>query len=50
MVGGLGLNAIQSSQQVEAFIASVKRIEAMVKDPVDPIAVDLTTHPFSNAS
>lgn len=47
-VGGLGLNAIQSSQQVEAFIASVKRIEAMVKDPVDPIAVHLTTHPFSN--
>jgi metallo-beta-lactamase class B len=47
-VGGLGLNAIQSSQQVEAFIASVKRIEAMVKDPVNPIAVHLTTHPFSN--
>ena len=47
-VGGLGLNAIKSSKQVEDFIASVKRIEAMVKDPVDPIAVHLTTHPFSN--
>jgi metallo-beta-lactamase class B len=25
----------------------VKRIEAMVTDPVDPLAVNLTTHPFS---
>ena len=47
-VGGLGLNAIQSSKQVEDFIASVKRIEQMVRDPADPIAVHLTTHPFSN--
>lgn len=47
-VGGLGLNAIRSSKQVEDFIASVRRIESMVKDPVDPIAAHLTTHPFSN--
>ena len=47
-VGGLGLNAIQNSQQVEAFIASVKRIEAMVHDPANPIMTHLTTHPFSN--
>jgi metallo-beta-lactamase class B len=47
-VGGLGLNAIQNSKQVEDFIASVKRIETMVKDPTDPITVHLTTHPFSN--
>ena len=47
-VGGLGLNAIQSSKQVEDFIASVSRIERMVRDPADPIRVHLTTHPFSN--
>lgn len=47
-VGGLGLNAIQSSKQVEDYIASVTRIAQMVKDPVDPISVHLTTHPFSN--
>jgi metallo-beta-lactamase class B len=47
-VGGLGLNAIQSSKQVEDFIASVTRIERMVRDPGDPIMVHLTTHPFSN--
>lgn len=48
IVGGLGLNAIQNSKQVEDFIASVKRIEGMVRDPVNPISVHLTTHPFSN--
>ena len=47
-VGGLGLNAIQNSKQVEDFIASVSRIERMVRDPANPIRVHLTTHPFSN--
>lgn len=46
-VGGLGLNAIENSKQVEAYIASVDKIEAMVKRPVDPVTVHLTTHPFS---
>ena len=46
-VGGLGLNAIENSRQVEAYIASVKRIEQLVKQPTDPINVHLTTHPFS---
>ena len=46
-VGGLGLNAIESSRQVEAYIASVKRIEQLVKQPTDPVNVHLTTHPFS---
>jgi metallo-beta-lactamase class B len=46
-VGGLGLNAIENSKQVEAYINSVNRIEAMVKRPDNPITVHLTTHPFS---
>ena len=47
-VGGLGLNAIQSSKQVEAYIASVTRILQLAQRPSDPITVHLTTHPFSN--
>jgi metallo-beta-lactamase class B len=47
-VGGLGLNAIESSRQVEAFIASVDRITQLMDSSADPIQVHLTTHPFSN--
>lgn len=47
-VGGLGLNAIESSKQVEAFIASVRRIEGLIERRPDPVTVHLTTHPFSN--
>jgi len=47
-VGGLGLNAIESSKQVEAYIASVTRIAELVQRQTDPISVHLTTHPFSN--
>ena len=47
-VGGLGLNAIQSSKQVEAYIASVTRILELARRPNDPITVHLTTHPSSN--
>ena len=46
-VGGLGLNAIQSPEQVEAFITSVKRIRAMTEDTARPIELHLTTHAFS---
>ena len=46
-VGGLGLNAIRGPEQVEAFIASVKRIRTLLQDPADPVTVHLTTHPFS---
>ena len=48
-VGGLGLNAIENSKQVEGYIASVDRIEAMVKQPTDPVTVHLTTHPFATS-
>jgi metallo-beta-lactamase class B len=47
-IGGLGLNAIKDSKQVEAYIASVDRITNLVKQPTDPVTVHLTTHPFSN--
>jgi len=48
-VGGLGLNAIESSKQVEGFIASLDKIERSVKRSRDPVTVHLTTHPFSNS-
>ena len=47
-VGGLGLNAIRGPDQVEAFIASVKRIRALTEDATRPIELHLTTHAFSN--
>ena len=46
-VGGLGLNAVQRPEQVEAFITSVKRIRAMTEDTARPIELHLTTHAFS---
>lgn len=47
-VGGLGLNAIKGPEQVEAFIASLKRIRTLTEDPKDPVTTHLTTHAFSN--
>lgn len=46
-VGGLGLNAIKGPEQVEAFIASIKRIRALT-EASDPVTTHLTTHGFSN--
>ena len=46
-IGGLGLNAIKDSKQVEAYISSVDRIGALVKQVDNPVMVHLTTHPFS---
>jgi metallo-beta-lactamase class B len=46
-VGGLGLNAIRGPEQVEAFIASIKRIRALTEDAARPIELHLTTHAFS---
>ena len=47
-VGGLGLNAIESSKQVEEFIASLDKIAELIKQPHNPVIAHLTTHPFSN--
>ena len=47
-VGGLGLNAIKGPEQVEAFIASLKRIRRLTDEPGDPVTTHLTTHAFSN--
>lgn len=47
-VGGLGLNAIKGPEQVEAFIASLKRIRSLTEPGDDPVTTHLTTHPFSN--
>jgi metallo-beta-lactamase class B len=45
-VGGLSLAVIRSPEQVEAFIASIKRIRAMTEDSAHPIELHLTSHPF----
>lgn len=45
-IGGLGLNAVKGPEQVEAYIASVKRIRALIEDKSRPIEFHLTTHPF----
>jgi metallo-beta-lactamase class B len=47
-VGGLGLNAIENSKQVEGYIASLDKITKLVEQPANPVTVHLTTHPFSN--
>lgn len=47
-IGGLGLNAIDGPEQVEAYIQSIERIENLVEDSEHPITVHLTAHPFSN--
>lgn len=47
VIGGLGLNAIDSAKQVESYIASVDRIDGLVHDKNAPITVHLTTHSFS---
>jgi metallo-beta-lactamase class B len=47
-IGGLGLNAIKSSKQVEGFIATLDRLSGLVKQPNRPITVNLTPHPFSS--
>lgn len=47
-IGGLGLNAIDGPEQVEAYISSIDRIKGMVNDAQHPISVHLTAHPFSN--
>jgi metallo-beta-lactamase class B len=44
-VGGLGLNRIENVAQVEAYVVSVERLQAMAADLADPISVSLTVHP-----
>jgi metallo-beta-lactamase class B len=46
-VGGLGLNRIRGPEQVEAFIASLKRIRTLTQDGARPVDLHLTTHGFS---
>jgi metallo-beta-lactamase class B len=46
-IGGLGLNRIRGPDQVEAFIASVKRIRTLTQDGARPVELHLATHGFS---
>jgi metallo-beta-lactamase class B len=45
-VGGLALNRIRGPEQVEAFIASLKRIRTLTQDSARPVELHLTTHGF----
>jgi metallo-beta-lactamase class B len=45
-VGGLGLNRIRGPEQVEAFIASLRRIRTLTQDGARPVELHLTTHGF----
>jgi metallo-beta-lactamase class B len=47
-IGGLGLNAIDGPEQVEAYIKSVDRIGKITEDGDEKVEVHLTTHGFSN--
>jgi metallo-beta-lactamase class B len=47
-IGGLGLNAIKSSQQVEGLIATLDRLSGLVKQANQPVTVNLAPHPFSS--
>lgn len=47
-IGGLGLNAIEGPDQVEAFIASLDRVKELATAENGGIDVHLTTHGFSN--
>jgi metallo-beta-lactamase class B len=46
-VGGLGLNRIRGPEQVEAFIASLRRIRTLTQDGPRPVELHLSTHGFS---
>lgn len=46
-VCGLGLNRIRGPDQVEAFIASVKRIRTLTQDGARPAELHLSTDGFS---
>jgi metallo-beta-lactamase class B len=45
-IGGLGLNAVKGPEQVETYIASIKRIRALIEDKSRPVEFHLATHPF----
>jgi metallo-beta-lactamase class B len=47
-IGGLGLNAIEGPEQVEAYIKSVDRIGTLADQGGEKVEVHLTTHGFSN--
>ncbi|TYL41669.1 MULTISPECIES: CAR family subclass B3 metallo-beta-lactamase [Dickeya] len=46
-IGGMGLNAIENTHQVEAYLASIERIKRLIADPQHPVMVHLTAHPFN---
>jgi metallo-beta-lactamase class B len=47
-IGGLGMNAVESSKQVEGYIQSVERMGSLIGSTTDPIQAHLSAHPFSN--
>lgn len=47
-IGGLGLNGVNDTKQLESYIASVNRIDAMVESTDNPIQVHIPTHSFAS--
>jgi metallo-beta-lactamase class B len=47
-IGGLGLNAIKNSKQVEVLIASLDQLSGMVKQPNQPLTVHVAAHTIFN--
>ena len=47
-IGGLGLNAIEGPEQVEAYIESVDRLRNLVAASDENVQVHLSNHGFSN--
>lgn len=47
-VGGLGLNAIEGPEQIEAYVESVDRLMDLVGSSGEAVEVHLSTHGFSN--
>jgi len=48
IIGGLGLNAIKNSKQVEVLIASLDQLSGMVKQPNQPLTVHVAAHTIFN--
>ena len=48
IIGGLGLNAIKDSKQVEVLIASLDQLSEMVKQPNQPLTVHVAAHTIFN--
>ncbi|WP_027854864.1 MBL fold metallo-hydrolase [Marinobacterium litorale] len=47
-IGGLGLNGVNDTKQLESYIDSVNRIDAMVESTNNPVRVHVPAHSFAS--